>query len=150
VAWRSGLLQGRVHDDNAYWIGGLCGHAGLFGQVQDCLGVGTEWLKAYLGESSYLSQDIAKLFFTPVKAKDGSARALGWDLPSQKDSSAGKNVSKRAVGHLGYTGTSLWLDLERKAVVVLLTNRVHPTAKNEKIKSFRPAFHDLIWEVLDS
>ncbi|MFH1261943.1 MAG: serine hydrolase domain-containing protein [Pseudomonadota bacterium] len=150
LPWRGGVIQGVVHDDNAYVLGGLAGHAGLFGTVGDCLAIGKIWRDSVAIGTSFLSKKVAAEFVAPLSAGEGSSRALGWDLPSPTGSQAGERVSERAVGHLGYTGTSIWIDLLRGAVVVLLTNRVHPTSKNEKIKEFRPLFHDAVWEALDS
>ena len=79
-----------------------------------------------------------------------SVPCLGWDTPTPEVSSAGRRISGRAVGHLGFTGTSLWIDLERDAHVILLTNRVHPRRDNEAIKALRPAVHDAVWEGLDT
>jgi len=78
-----------------------------------------------------------------------STWALGWDTPSPAGSSAGTRVSAQAVGHLGFTGTSLWIDFERDAHVILLTNRVHPTRQDERIRDVRPRLHDAVWEALD-
>jgi CubicO group peptidase (beta-lactamase class C family) len=79
----------------------------------------------------------------------GSTWALGWDTPSPEESTAGGRISRRAVGHLGFTGTSVWIDLERDCHVVLLTNRVHPTRRNEGIRAVRPLVHDAVFEALD-
>lgn len=149
VPWRGGVIHGVVHDDNAYVLGGLAGHAGLFGTVRDCLKVGEAWRDSVRGKSGFLQKKTAEDFLTRVPTDHGFPRALGWDLPSPPSSAAGLRASSRTVGHLGYTGTSIWIDLERDAVVVLLTNRLHPTSKNEKIKEFRPRFHDAVWETLD-
>lgn len=146
---RGGVVQGEVHDKNAFFFGGLAGHTGLFGTVQACLAVGGAWLKSYMGKSDFLSHKTVMEFVKPVKAKDGSQRALGWDLPSLENSSAGKNISQKAIGHLGYTGTSIWIDLERKTIAVLLTNRVHPTAENKKHILFRRDFFSEVWKVMD-
>ena len=77
---------------------------------------------------------------------EGSTWALGWDTPSPQGSSAGKHFSAESVGHLGYTGTSVWMDFAKDVIVILLTNRIHPDRKNEKIKAFRPVLHDLVME----
>jgi CubicO group peptidase (beta-lactamase class C family) len=149
VGWRGGMIQGEPHDDNAYLLGGLPGHAGLFGTVRDCLTVGVAWRDACLSGTGYLSKPTARMFISRQVTSKGDPRALGWDLPAKEHSSAGSRISGQALGHLGYTGTSFWIDLEREAVVVLLTNRVHPSAKNEKIKAFRPLLHDRVWEAID-
>jgi CubicO group peptidase (beta-lactamase class C family) len=89
-------------------------------------------------------------FWTRDGTVPDSTWALGWDTPSSAGSSAGSRVSPRAVGHLGFTGTSLWIDLERDAHVILLTNRVHPDRHDERIRTVRPRVHDAVWEVLDT
>jgi serine-type D-Ala-D-Ala carboxypeptidase len=149
VPWRGGVIHGVVHDDNAYVLGGLAGHAGLFGTVEDCLKIGIAWRDSVVGKSDFLGKKVAEEFVKRVPTNHGFPRALGWDLPSAPASAAGTKASSRTIGHLGYTGTSIWIDLEREAVVVLLTNRVHPTSANEKIKGFRPRFHDAVWGVID-
>ena len=145
--WRNRLIQGEVHDENAYAVGGVDGHAGLFGTasaVHDLLG---EILRAYIGRpyNGGLPQDLVKTFLNYGK---GNERALGFDRPTQPGSSSGRYFSENSVGHLGFTGTSVWMDLEKDVIVVFLTNRVHPTRDNEKIKAFRPVLHDLIMEEL--
>jgi CubicO group peptidase (beta-lactamase class C family) len=101
----------------------------------------------FLGEQDdYLNPETVRTFFTKQDLVNGSTRALGWDTPSPEDSSSGKHFSPHSVGHLGFTGTSLWMDLERDVIVILLTNRIHPSRNNEKIKAFRPKIHDLIME----
>ncbi len=149
VAWRGGLVHGDVHDDNAYLLGGLSGHAGLFGNLKDVLKLGFAWLRSVAGDSSYIPSDVSREFVSPVQAENGSKHALGWDLPVEKGSQAGEKCSERTVGHLGFTGTSIWIDLERRAVSVLLTNRVHPSSRNDKIRPFRPRVHDAVWELVE-
>jgi len=148
IRWRGGLIHGVVHDDNAFIMGGVAGHAGIFGSVEDCLKMGHAWLEAIKKGNSFLSKIMAETFTTPVVAADRSQRALGWDTPIAIGSSAGSLISKRSIGHLGYTGTSIWIDLVRETVVVLLTNRVHPTSKNDSIRTFRPKLHDMIWKMV--
>lgn len=150
IVERGGVIQGEVHDSNALALGGLAGHAGLFGTVEGCLNVGQAWLESLLHGSGFLPKKTAEEFTARIPTPHGFARTLGWDLPALPASAAGQNASSRTFGHLGFTGTSIWIDAEREAVVVLLTNRVHPTSKNEKIRTFRPTFHDAIWEALDS
>jgi CubicO group peptidase (beta-lactamase class C family) len=89
-----------------------------------------------------------RTFFTKQKIVKESTWALGWDSPSAQNSSAGQYFSVNSVGHLGFTGTSIWMDLEKDAIVILLTNRVHPTRDNEKIKQFRPRIHNAVMEEL--
>jgi len=88
-------------------------------------------------------RDLVKTF---LKRSNGFDRPLGFDVPSEKKSSSGHLFSRESVGHLGFTGTSFWIDLQRSIIVILLTNRIHPDRNNEKIKKFRPELHDLIME----
>ncbi len=150
VPGRGGVLHGEVHDDNANAMGGAAGHAGLFAPIEDCVQVALAWLKCLQGQSGFLSMKTAQTFVQPQEVKEGPPRALGWDLPTQPGSSGGSLISAEAIGHLGFTGTSVWLDLKRKALAVLLTNRIHPTRANERIREFRPRFHDGVWGDLDS
>ena len=145
--WRGRVLKGHVHDDNAYVLGGVAGHAGLFGTVKDVGDLLTALLDAYTQPSAagIYDADLVRLFFRRGPSSDW---ALGFDTPSVRGSSSGHHFSARAVGHLGFTGTSFWMDLDRQVIVVLLTNRVHPSRANERIKSFRPVIHDLIMEAL--
>jgi CubicO group peptidase (beta-lactamase class C family) len=139
--WRRQLLSGQVHDENAYVVGGVQGHAGLFGTAPDVHRLLGHLLAAYHGRPAtrLFQPDTVRLFFRRLAAGD---KALGFDAPSLNGSSSGKLFSHRSVGHLGFTGTSFWMDLDRSIIVILLTNRVHPTRDNEAIKVFRPALHD--------
>lgn len=140
--WRQKVLIGQVHDDNAYVVGGVAGQAGLFGTAESVHAVLHELLKNYYGDSSkhVFKPDLVNLFF---RKSPGSDRALGFDVPSPKGSSSGGLFNRDAtVGHLGFTGTSFWMDLDKQVIVILLTNRVHPSRSNEQIKEFRPLIHD--------
>ncbi len=148
--WRGRVLCGEVHDDNAWAMGGVAGHAGLFGSAADVDALATRLRAAWRGEDDFLPRALVREFWTRDPTVAGSTRALGWDTPSPEGSSAGVRVSASTVGHLGFTGTSLWIDLERDAQVVLLTNRVHPCRDNELIHEVRPRVHDAAWEVLDA
>jgi CubicO group peptidase (beta-lactamase class C family) len=136
--WRGGLLQGQVHDDNCWAMGGYAGHAGVFGTVQDVLHFGKSLMEGFL------SSDILRAIWTPVEKPQGCTRTLGWDTSSVEGSSTGGAFSKQSVGHLGYVGTSLWIDPVAGLVVTLLSNRVHPSRENIKIQAFRPRFHRAI------
>jgi CubicO group peptidase (beta-lactamase class C family) len=136
-------LCGEVHDDNALAMGGVAGHAGLFGTAEAVLEVSGAWLRAIQGRASLLEQPLARAFTERWKKIPQSSWALGWDTPSAP-SSSGTLFSPSSFGHLGYTGTSVWVDPERSVEVVLLSNRVHPSSKNDKIRLFRPAIHDLV------
>jgi len=142
--WRSRLLCGEVHDQNAAAMGGIAGHAGLFGTAQSVLAVTGAWLSAYHRRGSIFDADIVRELTGRQAQIGGSSWALGWDTPSPP-SSSGQHFSSKSFGHLGYTGTSIWIDPVQELEVVLLSNRVHPTSKNEAIKSFRPAIHDLVY-----
>jgi CubicO group peptidase (beta-lactamase class C family) len=142
--WRNRLLRGEVHDENAAAMGGVAGHAGLFGTAESVLAVSGAWLHAYKGKWSILNEKLVREFTMRQEPASGSSWALGWDTPSAP-SSSGSCFSERSFGHLGYTGTSLWIDPLCELEVVLLSNRVHPSRKNEKIKVFRPFIHDLVY-----
>ncbi len=139
-----GLLQGVVHDENAFAIGGSAGHAGLFGTVQAVYLLLRKLLGIYRGEieNRWLHPDVVTRFFT---VPDNAQRALGFDVCAPEGASCGRYFNKsHTIGHLGFTGTSFWMDLERNIIVILLTNRVHPSRENQKIKKFRPVIHDEI------
>jgi CubicO group peptidase (beta-lactamase class C family) len=147
--WRNKVIQGEVHDENAYAVGGYSGHAGLFGTAEEVYKIIKLLREHYFGtRQDYLKPETVRTFFTRQNRVEGSTWALGWDTPSLKDSSSGRFFSKNSVGHLGFTGSSVWMDLEKDVVVILLTNRVHPTRNNKKIRSFRPKIHDLIMKEL--
>lgn len=143
--WRGRLLRAEVHDENAYALGGVAGHAGLFGTAEAVSAVVSRWLESYAGRSGVLSPDLVKQFVTRADGIPGSSWALGWDTPSVP-SSSGTRFSAASFGHLGYTGTSIWVDPLTELEVILLSNRVHPTRRNEAIKQFRPRIHDLIYD----
>jgi CubicO group peptidase (beta-lactamase class C family) len=142
--WRDRLLRGEVHDENAAAMGGVAGHAGLFGTAESVLAVSGAWLRGYHGRDSILDGKLVRQFTTRQGSDAQSSWALGWDTPSAP-SSSGSSFSERSFGHLGYTGTSLWIDPLCELEVVLLSNRVHPSRRNEKIKVFRPCIHDLVY-----
>jgi CubicO group peptidase (beta-lactamase class C family) len=138
--WRGRILDGEVHDDNAWAMGGVAGHAGLFSTARDICTFGAAWL-ASLDGSGWISRDAAERALT----RRPGGRGLGFDAKSPTDSAAGTLCGPRTMGHLGFTGTSIWLDPDRRAVIVLLSNRVHPTRHNEAIRTFRPHFHDVFF-----
>jgi CubicO group peptidase (beta-lactamase class C family) len=146
-AWRKRWLQGEVHDENAAAMGGVAGHAGLFGTAESVLTVSGAWLAAYHGDRSWLNPNLVREFTTKPPRPLHSSWALGWDTPTAP-SSSGTHFSPESFGHLGFTGTSVWIDPRRKVEVVLLTNRVHPSRKNESIRVFRPLIHDLAYRAL--
>ncbi len=144
------VLCGVVDDDNAWAMGGVAGHAGLFATAADAAAFGQAWLEALAGRSRWLSQEAAARFARRDETP-GSERALGWDTPSRV-SSLGSRLgrgARGAIGHLGFTGTSLWVDLDREVVCALLTNHVHPGGSDKaRINAFRARFHDVVAEAL--
>ena len=145
--WRGRLLVGEVHDENCFALGGVAGHAGLFGTAAAVGAFARHFLQVMNGRAGEFSLESIREFTTRRGDVPGSSRALGWDtmLPT---SSCGTRMSARAVGHTGFTGTSLWLDPEAGCYVVLLTNRVHPTRDGDGIVQVRAAFHDAVMEAL--
>jgi CubicO group peptidase (beta-lactamase class C family) len=130
--------HGAVHDDNAYVMGGVAGHAGLFGTARGVLEVARGWLELLLPG---LDRVVRDTFWQPSTVP-GSTRRLGFDGPSPDGSGAtGSALGHHAVGHTGYTGTSLWMDPERASIYILLSNRVHPVRDSDAIRTLRPRFH---------
>ena len=145
-AWRGRLLVGEVHDENAWALGGVAGHAGLFGTAAAVGRFARAIAAGFRDRPSVARSESFRRFMTRSDVP-GSSRALGWDtmLPT---SSCGTRMSPAAVGHTGFTGTSLWIDPQADVYVVLLTNRVHPTRANEAILRIRPALHDAVLRAL--
>lgn len=147
--WRGRIIRGETHDENAHAVGGYSGHAGLFGTAGAVFRLCSLLMDTYAGRrDDSLSPETVRRFFKRQEAVRGSTWALGWDTPSPEQSSSGHFFSKNSVGHLGFTGTSVWMDLEQEVMVILLTNRVHPDRGNDKIKTFRPIVHDTVMESL--
>jgi CubicO group peptidase (beta-lactamase class C family) len=147
--WRKEVIQGHVHDENAYALGGYSGHAGLFGTAQAVYTLTNRLLKIYDGSASGpLKSTTVRQFFSRQALAAGSTWALGWDTPAEKNSSAGSFFSSNSVGHTGFTGTSVWMDLDRRITVIFLTNRIHPDRSNDKIRALRPGLHNLIMREL--
>ena len=143
--FRNRVIQGEVQDENAFGLGGVAGHAGLFSTAEDVARFAHVLLS---GGSPILRPDTIALFTRRGETPAGSSRALGWDTPSQP-SQSGKYFGPHSYGHLGYTGTSLWIDPHRQLSVTLLTNRTWPDCCNQAIRQVRPRFYDLIVETLD-
>jgi len=150
--WRKKILVGEVHDENAYAVGGVSGQAGLFGTAGEVCHLIRALKNAYDRPEApaLFNGKLLRTFWQRQQVAKGDGRALGFDMPSREGSSAGRFFSPLSVGHLGFTGNSFWLDLEKDFLVVLLTNRVHPTRENERIKIFRPALHERIWRIFFS
>jgi CubicO group peptidase (beta-lactamase class C family) len=147
-SWRGGVLEGQVHDDTAWAMGGVAGHAGLFATGRDVHRFCARWLALHDGAPGPIPRRLVEESFrrqgVPV-----TTRTLGWDTPTEGASSAGTRFALDSIGHLGYSGTSMWIDPGRRLVAVLLTNRVHPTRENRRIQAFRPRFHDLVAAAFD-
>jgi CubicO group peptidase (beta-lactamase class C family) len=142
--FRHCVVRGRVNDENAWVMGGVAGHAGCFSTAEDVS------IFAYCmlqGGSPLVKKETLEIFTRHQDSPPGTSRALGWDTPSQP-SQSGKYFSSRSYGHLGYTGTSLWIDPERQLSVTLLTNRTWPDRGSQAIKQIRPLFHDAVIEAL--
>jgi serine-type D-Ala-D-Ala carboxypeptidase len=142
--FRHRIIQGEVNDENASVLGGVAPHAGLFSTAEDLARFAHSMLN---GGNPILRPETVALFTRRESAPPGTSRALGWDTPSSP-SHSGKHFSPQSFGHLGYTGTSLWIDPVRQLSITLLTNRTWPDCSNEAIKQIRPKFHDAIIEAL--
>ncbi len=143
--WRGRVVQGEVHDENAYALGGVAGHAGLFGTALDVATLGRRCLDALAGRSAWLAAEPMAAMIAP---RQGGTHRLGWDGVSAGASSSGRYFGPRSFGHLGFTGTSLWCDPDRDVAVALVTNRVHPSRSNAGIRALRPRVHDAIIPLL--
>jgi serine-type D-Ala-D-Ala carboxypeptidase len=142
--FRHRLIQGEVNDENAFVMGGVAAHAGCFSTALDVSNFAHCLLQ---GGPPLVKKETLEIFTRRQDLPAGTSRALGWDTPSQP-SQTGKYFSSRSYGHLGYTGTSLWIDPDRQLSVTLLTNRTWPDRGSQSIGQFRPAFHDAVIEAL--
>ena len=142
---RNRLLVGEVHDDNAWFVGGIDGHAGLFGTAEALFQLLRFLVADFRGlaSTSIFSKQILSEVFHGIK---NYPLPLGFDRPSVQNSSAGRYFSATTVGHLGFTGVSFWMDLEKDCCIILLTNRVHPSRWNTRLGQFRPNIHNRIME----
>ncbi len=134
-----------VHDENACVVGGVAGHAGLFATAEDTYRLARLWTDSIAGVGPF-DAALALQCVTRQKHIPTSTWGLGWDTPSRVGSSSGQCFSRDSFGHLGFTGTSLWVDRPRDLMVILLTNRVYPDPENQKIKAFRPRLHDIVFK----
>jgi CubicO group peptidase (beta-lactamase class C family) len=159
TTFRHRRIQGEVQDEHAWLLKGAGGHAGLFSNVPDLLRFAKEITQAVGPEAVPHHAPAQRRLFERSTIEDfarrqgpaGSSRALGWDTPSSNDSSAGKYFSSHSIGHLGFSGCSLWIDLDASVAVVLLTNRTWPdrsAASGQLIREIRPAFHDAVRQAL--
>ena len=148
---RQRRIQGEVQDENAWRMRGIAGHAGLFSNVPDLLKFAGSILSTYapvndVQDRTLFTRNTIEVF-AERQLPEGSSRALGWDTPSHP-SSAGRHFSEQSIGHLGYSGCSLWIDLDARIAAILLTNRTWPDRKSQAIRAVRPAFHDAVREAL--
>jgi CubicO group peptidase (beta-lactamase class C family) len=144
--FRHRIIQGEVNDENASVMGGIAGHAGVFSTAED---MGRFANVMVQGGPPLVRPETLNVFTRREPAPPGTSRALGWDTPSQP-SQSGRYFSPNSFGHLGYAGTSLWIDPQRKLSVTLLTNRTWPDSNNHAIKEVRPKFHDAVLEAVDA
>jgi serine-type D-Ala-D-Ala carboxypeptidase len=146
---RGRVLVGEVDDLNAYALGGVAGHAGLFGTATAVAAVAHALCAAWRGGGrGIVDGQLLRAFWQPAGIP-GSTWRLGWDGPSATGSLAGDRIARTAVGHLGFTGCSLWIDPEREAFVVMLSNRVHPVAReDERFRQLRRAVNDAALEAI--
>jgi CubicO group peptidase (beta-lactamase class C family) len=145
--WRQRHLRGEVHDENAYALGGVSAHAGLFSSATDLIRIARMYLEAGTLDGRRFVSPTTIDQFTAVQDSSLSHRALGWETPNGTNS-AGRLMSKRAFGHTGFTGTSLWIDREQGVFILLLTNRVNPTRERRGITAVRVAVADATMRVV--
>jgi CubicO group peptidase (beta-lactamase class C family) len=147
-AWRGRRIRGEVHDENAWAMGSVAGHAGLFGKATAMVNLGKIWLADIQGANRLLPQWLA-VEATRLQAKDGPVRrGLGWAVWSPDSDSPSQPLSRQAFGHTGFTGTSLYVDPERELVVACLTNEVYKGRKERRIGYFRVELHKRVVEAL--
>jgi len=146
--YRGRVVIGEVHDLNAFAMDGVAGHAGLFSTAEEVAAIAAALVAAWQGSGALVERDVVRAVWQPAGVS-GSTWRLGWDGPADAKSQAGALLSRAAVGHLGFTGCSLWIDPARALCIVLLSNRVHPTVRDDpRFRAFRPAVHDAIVEAL--
>ncbi|UCF45734.1 MAG: beta-lactamase family protein [Myxococcales bacterium] len=144
--WRERILVGEVHDDNCSALGGVAGHAGMFGLANSVARFGAACVGAWHGRRGPSEEDLIR---HATAVRPGGTHRLGWDGKAEEQSAAGSLIDAEAFGHLGFTGTSLWCDPRRQLVVVLLTNRVAVSDDNAAIRAYRPVFHDAVIGAFD-
>ena len=142
--WRKDIIWGEVHDGNAYYLGGVAGHAGLFSVAREVFLIANQFLRG----SSLVNEEGLRLFAKNLTDGQETSRSIGWILASSKDCSAGTAMPRTAMGHTGFTGTSVWLDPDKRCAFVLLTNRIHPHVSTFDMKEVRQQFNTLAVEEL--
>ena len=147
--WRKRTLCGEVSDDNAWAMGGIAGHSGVFSTARDLHRFAAQMIFAGRGESSFLRRDTVQTFWSGLAEPLDGTWKFGWDSPGRENLLAESGLSARAVGECGFTGCSLWIEPERCIDVVVMSNRVHPSRSNKKIRNFRPTVHAAIMKALN-
>jgi serine-type D-Ala-D-Ala carboxypeptidase len=142
---RKMILQGQVHDENTYALGGVAPHAGLFGSISGVAQWGLAMRQIWLGKSSWLKASTLKKFTARAIPAAQGDWGLGFVIPTPGGSTSGQYFSPSSFGHTGFTGTSFWMDPEKDFFVAILSNRIHPTRQNDEFKKWRPRLHD--WAV---
>ena len=146
--WRARVLAGEVHDENAWAMGGVAGHAGLFATAKELWHFTHALLETAAERRDWLPAALLRESWQRHTTPPDTTRALGWDTPTPGRSSSGDYLSGQSIGHLGFTGCSLWIDLAQQITIILCTNRVHPSRQATGITSLRPAVHNLIMRAL--
>ncbi len=147
-AWRGKIMQGEVHDEHCWLMGGKAGHAGLFGTIEGVMILCERILDIWQDRSTHPAFSSTVLQYAVSAKHPVGSWCLGFDTPTPGISSSGTYFTPRSIGHLGFTGTSFWMDPEKDIIIVFLSNRIHPTRENTKIRQFRPFFHDALMEKL--
>lgn len=146
--WRQRIMWGEVHDDNAWAMGGVAGHSGLFSVASDLHRFGAFMLRAARGQSELLTPDTVQAFWRGNASIEQASWRYGWDSPSRENGMNECGLSSEAVGFNSFTGCSLWLDPRGDVDIVLLTNRIHPSRSNKRITAWRPQLHRVVLDAL--
>jgi serine-type D-Ala-D-Ala carboxypeptidase len=147
--WRKRVLCGEVHDDNAWAMGGISGHSGIFMSAGDLHILASALILSSQGRSDFLTADTVNTFWqgTPELPRDGYK--FGWDSPSRENGLGNSDLSARAVGHCGFTGCSIWIEPDSGLDVILFSNRINPTRNNKKIFAFRQEIHNAVLDAVN-
>lgn len=146
--WRKRVLCGEVHDDNAWAMGGIAGHSGLFSSARDLHLFAKAMIESYRGESTFLRRETVARFWSRPPQIDGPRWCAGWEIPSRDNDLIDTKLAPHGVGHGGFTGCSLWIEPTVGIDIILLTNRIHPSRSNKKIFSFRTELHNAVLDAL--
>jgi CubicO group peptidase (beta-lactamase class C family) len=146
--WRGKIIQGEVHDEHCWLMGGKAGHAGLFGTIGGVMTICERILDIWQDRSTHPAFANRVLQYALSAKHTEGSWCLGFDTPTPGKSSSGTYFSPHSIGHLGFTGTSFWIDPDKDIIIVLLSNRIHPTRENTQIRQFRPFFHDVLMKNL--